>query len=207
LTILARETRDYLKPEVIEGASEVDVAYLGLRFQTSARAVMKQYARLTDVFSNNPLPSLDESLHIYYLGMSYQSIGVISLLLDNELKTSMVVESGDFTEQELQESIIAAKLEAIAANTVANMAVMPTLISVKMGFENYRFISFHEINDYYVQILSKGNLRFMGGLLNQLAGYLAECVSRRFVGDLGSFNKAARGIAEFMASRHNEFGE
>jgi len=148
-------------------------------------------------------------LRLDYFGLSYQSIGVMSKILTNHLEISDLPpvdpndEDAADTIEELKESMITAKVEAIAANTVANTQVMPNWISVKLGFQHYRFLIFAKSRQYFISLLAEGNLDFKEPIVNQIKTELNEVTENNFTGDLGPFKRIEANFIKSLKLRNN----
>jgi hypothetical protein len=138
-----------------------------------------------------------------YIGLSFQSVGIFSKLITNEIQIDDVViqntDSSVAQSNDLKESLISAKLEAIAANTVANTKLMPYWISIKKGFDQYAFIIFAEINSYFIQILSEGNPLRIEDLKKWLVEIAAPYTSESFKGNVGKFRNLLKEIIELIS--------
>ena len=132
--------------------------------------------------------------------MSSKSIGVISLLLGEELNVDLpgVFESPEEA-KEMKESILTAKIEALAANTLGNTGSVPRWIAVKLGFQNYRFLTFKNYeNDYFLYFLSEGNLGKIKQVEDQLEPYVSHVTTSPFSGNLQPFNRLKLSMKEIF---------
>ncbi|MFX1574317.1 MAG: hypothetical protein ACFFB0_16375 [Promethearchaeota archaeon] len=160
-------------------------------FEKRAHFILNEYAnKLQEVFSDQEIPYVEDSIRIDYLGLSSMSIGVISLLLGDELNIEF---PGEFEnpeeEKEMKESMLTAKIEAIAANTQGNTSAIPRWIAVKLGFQYYRFLTFKKYqNDYFLSLLSEGNLRKLEQV-EELLEPINEVTNTVFSGNLKPFNE------------------
>ena len=145
---------------------------------------------------------IDNWLRLHYFGLSSESVGVISLLLDREniLKfgeqkhfepdsenniSRLVNKIIDFSE-----SVLTAKFEAILASILVNMKGYPRWISIKSGFQKYRFLSFKKLeNNYFLYCISEGNIEKLESLESFLEMHLKEGVSNKFNSSLKIFNE------------------
>jgi len=90
----------------------------------------------------------------------------------------------------MKESMITARIEAIAANTQSNTGVIPRLIAVKLGFQKNRFITFKKYqNDYFLYLISEGNLGKVEEVEQLLDPLISETTKTPFSGNLKPFNK------------------
>ncbi|MHA1563583.1 MAG: hypothetical protein ACTSPA_15900 [Promethearchaeota archaeon] len=164
--------------------------------------------------ASRKLKSLDNYLRVDYFGLSYQSIGVISKIISQDLEIEGMPpidpnneSSSDFNQQEMAEALITAKVEAMAAtmaaNTVANTQMMPNWISVKLGFQHYRFILFSKLGNYYISLLIEGNLDLKDRILNKLHGWLEKVTLKPFTGVLEEFKQVQTGIVEYLKENHS----
>ena len=138
---------------------------------------------------------------MHYLGLSSRSIGVISLILGNELKIDL---PGKFDSPEeiaeMKESLLTAKIEAIAANTLGNTGATPRWIAVKLGFQHYRFLTFQKFkNEYYTSLLTEGNLEKLESLEEHLEPLISRVVESPFYGDLKPFNMLKRELSDNLS--------
>ena len=174
-----------------------------LEFRKRANFILHEYAnKLQDVFTDQEIPYVEDSLRIDYLGLSSMSIGVISLLLGDELNIEF---PGEFEspeeEKEMKESMLTAKIEAIAANTQGNTGAIPRWIAVKLGFQNYRFLTFKKYqNDYFLSLLSEGNLEKIEQV-EQLLDPINDVTNMAFSGNLKPFNELKLTLEQNFAKR------
>lgn len=161
------------------------------KFKTVLNYIIEEYLKLQDVFSDQDIPYVEDKLRVDYVGLSSQSIGIISLLLGDTLNVDVPEGLEDPEEiREIQESSLTARIEAIAANTLGNTGSVPRWIAVKLGFQNYRFLTFKEYeNDYFLYMLSEGNLEKINVVEEKLNPYLKEATKIPFSGNLRPFNK------------------
>jgi len=120
------------------------------------------------------------------------SIGVISILLGEEyLKFDSLAKFDDPDEdREMKESMLTAKVEAIAANTQGNTGATPRWIAVKLGFQKYRFLTFKKYqNDYFLSMLSEGNLGKIEQVEKMLDSKISTITTTAFSGNLKPFNE------------------
>ena len=170
------------------------------KFKGNLLFIFKEYMQLEDVFSDQEIPYVEDWLRLDYVGLSSMSIGVISILLDDEEKLNVEV-PGDFEdpaeEIEMKESLLTAKIEAIAANTLGNTGAYPRWIAVKLGFQQYRFLTFKKYkNDYFLSCLSEGNSQKIAKIEAQLEPILYHGIDTPFSGNLRPFNKLKKTIRE-----------
>jgi hypothetical protein len=172
------------------------------KFIGPAYFIIKEYKRLQEVFTDDEIPSLEDWLRIDYIGLSSMSIGVISLLLDIESNLNVDV-PGEFENEseeiEMKESLLTAKIEAIAANTLGNTGSYPRWIAVKLGYDHYRFLTFKKYqNDYFLSLLSDGNLQKLEKIESKVEPYLYHGIDKPFSGNLRPFNKLKATIKDLI---------
>ena len=190
---MAKYFSDIIRHKDISNLSNLDKYDLEKKFKGNLLFILNEYLQLQDVFSDQEIPYVEDWLRLDYVGLSSMSIGVISLLLDDENRLNVKV-PGEFEdpaeEFEMKESLLTAKVEAIAANTLGNTGAYPRWIAVKLGFQNYRFLTFKKYrNDYFLSCLSEGNLKKIDILETQLEPILNNGVDTPFSGNLRPFNK------------------
>ena len=159
-----------------------------------------EYLKLQEVFSDSEIQYVEDKIRIDYVGLSSKSIGVISLLLGEELNVESPGEFSDLDEElEMKESVLTAKIEAIAANTMGNTEATPKWIAVKLGFQNYRFLTFKQFGkDYFLYFLSEGNLEKVKKVEDQLEPYINHVTDKSFSGNLKPFNRLKTTLKEFF---------
>ncbi len=170
---------------------KLEMYQIELEFKKRAKFILSEYLKLQKVFSDQEIPYVEDTIRIDYLGLSSMSIGVISLLLGDELVTELQMEFESPEEaREMKESMITARMEAIAANTQGNTGAIPRWIAVKLGFQKYRFITFKKYqNDYFLSLLSEGNLGKVEQVEKLLENKIKEATKTSFSGNLKPFNK------------------
>jgi hypothetical protein len=171
--------------------NKIELNEFQYEFKKRAKFILNEYLKLQEVFSDQDLGYVEDNIRIDYLGLSSMSIGVISLLLGSELVTELQMEfEKPEEEREMKESMITARIEAIAANTQGNTGAIPRWIAVKLGFQQYRFITFKKYqNDYFLSLLSEGNLGKVEQIEQLLEIYITEATNTPFSGNLKPFNK------------------
>ncbi|MBY9003827.1 MAG: hypothetical protein KGD73_07635 [Candidatus Lokiarchaeota archaeon] len=173
------------------------------KFEAQIRSIINKYIQLHDVFSDQEIPFVEDKLRIDYLGLSSMSIGVISLLLGQELgiKFPRETESPE-EEKEMIESLLTAKIEAIGANTLGNTGAYPRWIAVKLGFQNYRFLTFKKYkNDFFMYLLSEGNLVKLDKVEDHLNPFVEHVVDTPFFGTLKPFNRLKKTLADMLKTQ------
>ncbi len=170
------------------------------KFNGITKFILNEYLKLQEVFSDLEIPYVEDKIRIDYVGLSSKSIGVISLLLGEELNLDSPGEFDSLDEElEMKESVLTAKIEAIAANTMGNTEATPKWIAVKLGFQNYRFLTFKQFgNDYFLYFLSEGNLEIVKKVENQLEPYINHVTDKPFSGNLKPFNRLKMTLKEFF---------
>ena len=160
---------------------------------------------------------IDNWLRLHYFGLSSESVGVISLLLDKEniLKFGEQKYFEPDSENDISrlvkkiidygESVLTAKIEAILASILANMKGYPRWISIKSGFQKYRFFSIKKLeNQFYLYTITEGNIENLESLESFLYMYLKDGVSNKFTSSLKIFNEIKnkiQGIIETIPER------
>ena len=161
-------------------------------FKKRTHFILNEYAnKLQEVFTDQEIPYVEDTIRIDYVGLSSMSIGVISILLGEEnLNIENIGEFDDPDEQkEMKESMLTARIEAIAANTQGNTGATQRWIAVKLGFQKYRFLTFKKYqNDYFLSILSEGNLGRIEQVEELLDPEINEVTLNEFSGNLKPFN-------------------
>ncbi|MFW9988914.1 MAG: hypothetical protein ACFFC3_09685 [Candidatus Odinarchaeota archaeon] len=163
-----------------------------LEFKRRVKFILQQYIRLQEIFTDQEIPYVEDTIRIDYLGLSSMSIGVISILLGEENLNLEPI--GEFEtpeeDKEMKESMLTAKIEAIAANTQGNTGATPRWIAVKLGFQKYRFLTFKKYqNDYFLSMLSEGNLGKIEQIERLLDPSIEKLTSMVFSGNLKPFNE------------------
>jgi hypothetical protein len=188
----------------VDNLSDIEKNEIDFKFAGRIRYIFKEYLQLKDVFTDQEIPYVDNSIKIDYLGLSSMSIGVVSLLLDdqNALNIELVENYEDPNEElEMKESSLTAKIEAIAANTLGNTGAYPRWIAVKLKFQQYRFLTFKEYPNYYfLSLLSEGNLKKIPIVEKMLDPLIYHVIGTPFEGNLKPFN-------QLKATLKNQFEE
>ncbi len=199
---MAKYYSDLVRGKDVNNLTKITKFEIDNKFKGHLIFILKEYLQLQDVFSDQEIPYLEDWIRIDYLGLSSMSIGVISLLLDKEGQLNVKV-PGEFEnleeEMEMKESLLTAKIEAIAANTLGNTGAYPRWISVKLGFQKYRFLTFRKYqNDYFLSCLSEGNLRKIENVEAQIEPILYHGISSPFSGNLRPFNRLKATIKDLF---------
>ncbi|MHA1796708.1 MAG: hypothetical protein ACTSUK_11405 [Promethearchaeota archaeon] len=203
--------KDYFKNKPLDEFNKIAKYEISQKFQKKIKYLLETMIELNDVFTPKPLKMLSQEMRVDYFGLSYQSIGIISKLITTTLEFEDLPprseeDSKDFEDRmELQEAIITAKVEAIAANTLANTLMMPDWISVRLGFQQYRFIIFSRINDYYISLLAEGNLECRHEIFSILQPLLKSITEQPFIGVLTSYTEAIPKISRSLNNYNSRF--
>lgn len=187
----------------VNNLSKLEKHEIDRKFEAQIKAIINKYIQLYDVFSDQEIPFVEDRIRIDYLGLSSMSIGVISLLLGQELGIKFPGETASPEEEkEMIESLLTAKIEAIAANTLGNTGAYPRWIAVKLSFQNYRFLTFKKYkNDYFLYLLSEGNLQKLSNIEDYLDPFIDHVVDTPFSGTLKPFNRLKNTIADMLSKK------
>ena len=188
----------------VEQLDKFEKYQIEMEFNRRAKFILSEYIKLQEIFTDQEIPYVEDSIRIDYLGLSSMSIGVISLLFGEDLNIEV---PGEFEspeeDKEMEESMLTAKIEAIAANTQGNTGAVPRWIAVKLGFQKYRFLTFKKYeNDYFLYFLSEGNLGKIEQVEQMLDPKIGEVTQNAFSGNLKPFNELkARLQGDFIKRR------
>jgi len=183
---------ELVKGKDVDQLNKIDKRNIELEFRRRTKFILNRYVELQDIFTDQEIPYVEDSIRIDYLGLSSMSIGVISILLGEEyLKFDSLAKFDDPDEdKEMKESMLTAKVEAIAANTQGNTGATPRWIAVKLGFQKYRFLTFKKYqNDYFLSMLSEGNLGKIEQVEKLLDPKIITITTTSFSGNLKPFNE------------------
>ncbi len=199
---MAKYYSELIRSKDINNLTKIEKYEIDKKFKGYLIFIFKEYLQLQDVFSDQEIPYLEDWIRIDYIGLSSMSIGVISLLLDKEGQLNVEV-PGEFENieeaMEMKESLLTAKIEAIAANTLGNTGAYPRWIAVKLGFQKYRFLTFKKYqNDYFLSALSEGNLKNIENVEAQIEPILYHGIGTPFSGNLRPFNKLKTTIKDLF---------
>jgi len=201
---MAKHFSDLIRDKDVNNLSKFEKYDIENKFKSKLIFILKEYLQLQEVFSDQEIPYVEDWLRLDYVGLSSMSIGVISLLLDDEdrLNVKLPGEFEDPAEEfEMKESLLTAKIEAIAANTLGNTGAYPRWIAVNLGRLNYRFLTFKKYgNDYFLSCLTEGNLKKIDIVEAQLEPILINSLNTPFSGNLRPFNKLKTQIKELMSN-------
>ncbi|MHA1732874.1 MAG: hypothetical protein ACTSU5_13090 [Promethearchaeota archaeon] len=194
---------DILGNRVPRELEKIDIHNIQRKFDGVLTSLLTQYRKLGEVMSDREIESVVDTVRVDYFGMSYRSIGVISKLYGDELPIQSTGADGDATaERELKESLLTAKLEAIAANTLANTNCIPRWISVKLGFESFRWMVFGRLpNEYFYQILAEGNINRLLEIEPDVKAIVNRETDKPFTGDLSRFEPVLAQLNAFFEQR------
>ena len=189
-----------LDPDQLE---KIQAHNISLKLESALKYCILEYIKLQEVFSDKKIPFVEDTLRVHYFGLSSQSIGIISLLLGEELP---IVYKGPTSspqeELEIKESLVTATVEAMAANTAGNTGAMPRWIAVKLGFQNYRFLTFTQLEkDYIINMLSEGNIEKLEKVEKLLQNVVQDAIQTKFHGDLRPFNKLKTDLKIFFEKK------
>lgn len=172
---------------------------------------MEEAVELKVKFEKPNFNYIDNWLRLHYVGLSSESVGVISLLLDrenilnfNEQKLFEPDSENDISQRveqviDFSESVLTAKIEVILATILANMKGYPRWISIKSGFQKYRFLSFKKLeNDFFLYCITEGNLEKLESLESFLYLYIKERITKKFTGSLRDYNEIKLKIKSIM---------
>lgn len=191
---------ELLQHKDIDKLEKLEKYQIETKFKGRLKFLIEEYLKMQDVFSDDDISYIEDRIRIDYTGLSSKSIGVISLLLGDELNVeSPGVFDNPEEEKEMKESMLTAKIEAIAANTQGNTGATPRWIAVKLGFQNYRFLTFKKFqNDFFLYFLSEGNLKKIKIIEGQLMPYISHVVDKPFTGNLRPFNKLKMTLVDYF---------
>lgn len=185
---MKKSLKDALLGKLISSLDKLDSANIIKKMNGSIKFCLEQYLNLADIISDKEIPQVDDWIRFDYFGMSYRSIGTISKVLGNDLPITMDQQLPPAQMEDLKESLITAKIEAIAANTIANTNAVPKYLAVKLGYERYRYMIFDKLpNDYFMYMLAEGNLEKAKPVVAYLKELIAPITSAPFKGDLHPF--------------------
>lgn len=189
----------------IEKLNKIEKYEIEKEFKKRTGFILKEYAhKLQYVFTDQKIPYVEDKIRIDYIGLSSMSIGVISILLgDEDLNIENIGDFEDPDEQkEMKESMLTARIEAIAANTQGNTGALPRWIAVKLGFQNYRFLTFKKYqNDYFLSMLSEGNLDRIEEVEELIDPKISQVTLNEFSGNLKPFNKLKMDLEQDFKKR------
>ena len=199
---MAKYFSEIVRGKDVNNLSKIDKYDIEKKFRIRLISIFKEYLQLQNVFSDQEIPYVEDWIRLDYVGLSSMSIGVISVLLDDEGNLNVKV-PGEFEdpaeEVEMKESLLTAKIEAIAANTLGNTGAYPRWIAVKLSFQKYRFLTFKKYkNDYFLSCLTEGNLKKIEEVEAKLEPILLDAIEIPFSGNLRPFNKLKAKIKDLI---------
>ena len=200
---ILKQMKKVLKTELmgrkVDKLQKFELAQFQRKFSKKLGMLMSDYLKLDKILSENEIPSLDVTFNFDYFGMSYKSIGTISKLLSDNLPIELNMDISKAQLLEMKESLITAKIEAIAANTIANTQANPHYLSVKLGYDKYKYLLFEKLtNDYFLYILADGNLEKYREISSELVDITKEVTKKPFKGDLKPFIKLRKELLVFF---------
>ena len=197
---MAKHYYEMVMGKDVDQLDKFDKYQIEKKFNGIIKFILSEYVKMQEVFSDQEIPYIEDKIRIDYLGLSSKSIGIVSLLLGDELNVEAPGVYEDPAEAlEMKESVLTAKIEAIAANTVGNTNAMPKWIAVKLGFQNYRFLTFKDyINDYFLYFLSEGNLGKIQKVEEKVEAFLGHVIFTPFSGNLKPFNTLKLTLKDFF---------
>ncbi|MFW9874452.1 MAG: hypothetical protein ACFFG0_15205, partial [Candidatus Thorarchaeota archaeon] len=194
---------ELVRDKDINSLDKLESYQIEKEFKRRTKFILTEYLDLQEVFSEQEIPYVEDTIRIDYLGLSSMSIGVISLLIGDDLNVELQIEvSSQEEEIEMKESMLTARIEAIAANTQGNTGAFPRWIAVKLGFQKYRFLTFKKYqNDYFLSLLSEGNLSKIEQVEELLDPKISKETSSTFSGNLKPFNELKTSLKEDFEKR------
>ncbi|MHA1913738.1 MAG: hypothetical protein ACW990_11425 [Promethearchaeota archaeon] len=200
---MAKNFSDLIRGKDVNNLEKFETYQIDMEFKKRINFILTEYLSLQDVFSDQVIGYVEDSIRIDYLGLSSMSIGVISLLVGDDLNIEVQIDTENPEEQlELKESMLTARIEAIAANTQGNTGAYPKWISIKLGFQKYRFLTFNPYeNDYFLSLLSEGNLEKVALVESLLDPLVKKYTSEAFSGNLKPFNDFRNDLRKKLIKR------
>ncbi|MFX0098195.1 MAG: hypothetical protein ACFFCS_01350 [Candidatus Hodarchaeota archaeon] len=189
---------DIFKGEVKESLSKMEKHELNRRKDSITAYILKEYKKLREsVLQKSLIPTLEDIVKVHYVGMSYESIGTMSLLVTRSGDDALPINDAtigavdEASKNELVESLISAQIEAIAANTLANTGAFPRYIITNIGYDKHRIIEFVQLpNGYCLQVLASGNAEIMeSAVQNIIFPRVIPVTDQPFRGMLTRFNE------------------
>ncbi|MHA1681293.1 MAG: zinc ribbon domain-containing protein [Promethearchaeota archaeon] len=209
---LKRMLLDILKGKEPATITKMERYEITRRESSITNYILKEYIKFTsNVLQKDTIPTMEDQATIHYVGLSYQSIGTMSLLITPEGEDALPMkdipfkgDTPDGVYYDLLESLISAKIEAIAANTLANTGSFPKYIITKIGFDHYRMLEFLQLgNDYNLQVLASGNARVLDTALKSMVLELVRKVTKKpFTGMLETFNNLKEQLFKILHEKY-----
>lgn len=209
---LSRMFLDVTKKMDMANLSKMDRYEIKRRQPSFSKYIIKQYKEVTrDVITKSCIPTMEQEVKIHYVGLSYRSIGTMSLLITKQGEDALPIEDvpfkgstadGDF--YDLLESLVSAKIEAIAANTLANTGAFPRYIITKIGFDSFRLLAFMQLQgEYNLQVLATGNANLLDGAIEEYVIPVVKPVTAHpFSGMLDRFNKVKMELMDILQDNY-----
>ncbi|MFX1340596.1 MAG: hypothetical protein ACFFDK_18445, partial [Promethearchaeota archaeon] len=189
----------------VNNLDKLDKYEIEMKFGARTKFILQEYLKMQEIFTDQEIPYVEDKLRIDYIGLSSKSIGVISLLLGDELYVESPGQFEDKDEElEMKESVLTARIEALAANTIGNTGAMPKWIAVKLKYQQYRFLTFMKYeNEFFMYLLSEGNMGKLPYVETLLEPLIQQVVDKPFSGNLKPYNKLKRILKEFFQERRS----
>jgi len=199
----------------IKKLAEIDKRQISIKINIFLNYI-EEAVELKVKFEKPNFNYIDNWLRLDYFGISSETVGVISLLLDKEdvlkfgkqkqfeldSKNNISKEEREKKEIEIEdfkESVLTAKIEAIIAIILGNMKGYPRWISIKSGFQKYRFLSFKKLeNQFFLYCITEGNIEKLESLESFLDMHLKDVVSNKFTSSLKIFNEMKSKIRDVI---------
>ncbi len=199
---MAKYYSELIRGKEVDNLPKLEKRNIDYKFRGLVKFMLNEYLSLQEVFTDQEIPYVEDWIRVDYVGLSSMSIGVISLLLDEQGNLSVDV-PGEYDnpaeEIEMKESLLTAKIEAIAANTLGNTGSYPRWIAVKLSFQKYRFLTFKKYqHDYFLSFLSEGNLKKIELVEKKIEPYLHHGIDTPFAGNLRPFNKLKASVKDVI---------
>ncbi|MFX0082159.1 MAG: hypothetical protein ACFE94_10445 [Candidatus Hodarchaeota archaeon] len=194
---------ELVKDKDVNNLDKLESYQIEREFSGRTSFILREYLKLQEVFSDQEIPYVEDTIRIDYLGLSSMSIGVISLLVGDDINVELQIEVNSLEEErEMKESMLTARIEAIAANTQGNTGAFPRWISVKLEFQKYRFLTFKKYpNDYFLSLLSEGNLGKIDQAEEILNPKISKITESVFSGNLKPFNELKASLEKDLKIR------
>lgn len=209
---LQRLAGDVFKGKSGRPLAPIERAEIARKASSFTSHVVSEYKRIAvAALRRASIPTLESQAIVHYVGLSYRSIGTMSLLVTPTGEHALPIKDMDFgdgtadgTARELVESLISAKIEAIAANTLAGAGVFPRYIITKVGFDAFRVIEFLQLdNEYNLQVLCSGNVEVADAAIEGvIRPVILPLVDKPFSGQLTAHNSVKHQLNETLAGNH-----
>ncbi|MEX2719393.1 MAG: hypothetical protein Q6370_024205 [Candidatus Sigynarchaeota archaeon] len=209
---LKRLMIDIFKGQVKAAMSPLERSEIERRKASISGFIVHEYQKIRDAaLRRATIPTMENVVKLHYVGLSFQSIGTMALLLTPRGPDALPIKdmsfSGDTADGnylDLLESLISAKIEAIAANTLAHTGSFPRYIITKVGFDQYRLIEFFQLaNSYNLQILASGNISLLESVLSEvILPIVAPITAVPFSGMLTTHNEIKAKLRERLSNNY-----